>query len=154
MPLLSLPNGTLLTITALSGAGGLVVTPYSARALSQTYKQIGGGDNIRRTVIGTTVNLTPPWFKQYATTITCTDVTKPTLDNTWRGQDFEVQCAAELEYETGSTPGRPAAASRTEGHTTYYLPILYCVLMDFEATFREWDGLWQWRLDMEESGLP
>jgi hypothetical protein len=157
MGLLSLPNGTYLFITALSGGVGLYVTPYSARALSQVYKQIGAGgrENIRRTVIGTTTNLTPPWFHQYATTITCQDTTKPTLDNTWRGQNFEVFCAAELEYISGG-PNRPAVSgsTRTEGSATYYRPILYCTLMDFEATFREWDGLWQWRLEMEESALP
>ncbi len=151
------PNNTLLTIIPLSGGTGLIVTPWSARGLSQTFKQVGsGGQNIRRTVIGTTVNLTPPWFHQYATTIRCSDVTKPTFDGTWRGQDFEVHCAGELEYEVGGTAQRPvvSGSERTEGHTVYYRPVLFCMLIDFEMTFREYEGFWDWRIDLEENGLP
>jgi hypothetical protein len=38
--MLSLPNGTLLVITPLSGATALQLTPYAARGLTQTYEPI------------------------------------------------------------------------------------------------------------------
>jgi hypothetical protein len=152
-----LPLHTLLEIIPLSGGQGLYLTPYSARGLSQELKQISSGQqNIRRTVIGTTVNLTPPWFQQYSTVITCSDTNTPAINATWRGQNFEVHCAAELDYPVGGTPARSevTGSSRQEGHTMFYRPILYMMLIDFDVTFREYDGVWNWRLELEENALP
>jgi hypothetical protein len=151
------PLNTLLQIIPLSGAQGLVLTPYAMRGGSQTLRQIGqNNQNIRRTVIGTLVNLTPPWFQQYASTITCSDANTPCLDDAWRGQVCEVHCAAELNYpDTGSAHRNVVSGSeRQEGHIIFYRPVLIMMIMDIEPKFMEWEGQWTWRVDFEEVGLP
>lgn len=151
------PNNTLLQIIPLSGAQALVLSPYAARGLTCELKQINSNaQNIRRTVIGTLVNLTPPWFQQYAMTITCSDTEVPTLDDTWRGEVCEVWSPAELNYPDTGTAHRPmvSGSMRQEGHIIFYRPILYMMLMDFDAKFDEYQGKWTWRIDLEEVGLP
>jgi hypothetical protein len=151
-----LPLHTLLVITPLSGAQGLELTPYAARGLSQTIKQIGDASNIRRTVIGNLVNAAPPWFKQYSTTIVCRDMNTPCLDDAFRGEIVEIQCAAELNYGAGGTAHRQqvSGSSRTEGTITFYRPILICMIKDIDPTFEEYEGYWSWRVEAEEVGLP
>jgi hypothetical protein len=149
------PLNTLLQIIPLSGANALWLTPYAARGASQTIKQIGGSDNLRRTVIGTMINLAPPWFHQYESTVTCKDVNAPCLDDAWRGMHVELHCCSELSY-TGSTPHRPVVpgSTRTEGAITFYRPILICMVMDIDPRFEEYEGQWTWRVDFQELGLP
>ncbi len=152
-----LPLHTLLQIIPLSGAQGLVLTPYSTRGASQTLRQIGqNNQNIRRSVLGSLVNLTPPWFQQYASTITCTDNNAPCLDDAWRGQICEVHCAAELNYPDTGTPHRQevSGSSRQEGHIIFYRPILIMMVMDIDPKFIEYEGEWAWRIDLEEAELP
>jgi len=151
-----LPLHTLLQIIPLSGSQGLELTPYAARGLTQTIRQIGDASNIKRTVIGTLVNATPPWFKQYSTTITCRDTNAPCLDDAFRGEVVEIHCAGEFNYPVGGSPHRAqvSGSSRQEGHIMFYRPILICMIKDIEPNFEEYEGYWSWRVEAEEVGLP
>ena len=149
-------TNTLLTLIPLSGHNNPVLQKYAVRGLTQTLKQIGDPSNIRRTVDGRLVNLTPPWFQQYASTVTCKDVNAPCLDNAWRGVICEVHCCTELSYISGS-PTRPVVSGSTrvdELGITYYRPILIMMVMDIDQNFAEWESLWNWRIDLQEVGLP
>src|SRR6516225_8659368 len=119
-------TNTLLTLIPLSGHNNPVLQKYAVRGLTQTLKQIGDPSNIRRTVDGRLVNLTPPWFHQFASTVTCKDVYAPCLDGAWRGVICEVECAGEFSYVTGSPvrPVVPGSQRVDEQGITYYLPIM------------------------------
>jgi hypothetical protein len=153
-----LVEGTLLNIIPLSGgANGLTLTPYSARGLTQTYKQILAPDAVlERDVNGVMHDLSPPWAKQYTSTISCTDGQTPCLNDAWRGAIVEVWCCAELNYVTGGTPDRPvvSGSTRVDGPITFFRPILIMRVIDIDASFREWAAEWQWRIQLEENQHP
>ena len=151
-------EGTILTITPLSGAGALLLAPYSARGLTQTLKQFGGegGGFIREDIFGETVNLTPEWMKKYISTISCTDIHTPCLDNAFRGKIVQVDCCIELNYQTGGMPNRPvvSGSSREEGGFTYYRPSLIMMVIDIDTSFVEWHADYVWRVDLREMRVP
>ncbi len=153
-----LPLHTLLTITPLSGGEGLTLTPYCARGLTQSLRQIGDVNNIRRTVIGSLVNAQPPWFNQYASTISCKDTEAPCLDGAFRGLICQVDCAAELNYVTGATPHRAVVTgserSDPAAHITWYRPSLTMMVLDIDPRVIEYEGEWSWRIELQEVGLP
>lgn len=150
-------TGTLLVLTPLSGATALVLAPYSARGLTMTLEQFGGGGAfIRETIDGETVNLTPPWMKKYQGTITCTDVNAPCLDGAWRGEIVQMDCCIELSYPTGGTPQRPvvSGSSHEEEHVTFYRPSIIAMITDIRDSFAEWRAAYQWQVDFREVRAP
>ena len=153
MPLLSLPNNTLLVITPLSGISSLTLTPFAVRGLTQTLEPImGSALLVRRDVSGTLHNLTYPFFYKYQSTISCTDQSTPCLDDAWIGQQCTVDCAAELNYPLGGMPFRPVVPGsiRGEGHFEYYRPILTMMVKAIKNTFREWRAEYAWSIELEE----
>lgn len=158
------PNGTLLLINPLSGADTPILTPSSARGITQTFRQIAAGSSssqwLRRDVNAVKRNLSDTRFHLLSTTITCRDGESPCLDNTWIGVECEVWCAFELSYPSGGTPARPevSGSARTVvwpngGPTiTYYRPVLQCMLTDIRNGFAEYQGLYDWQMDFEELG--
>jgi hypothetical protein len=158
-------NGTLLTITPLSGSTALMLTPYSARGLTQALEPITGtsfnenvmGSLIRETINGETINLIPSWMQKYQSTVTCTDQETPCMDNAWLGLIVQVDCAVELNYLTGSGgPYRPvvSGSEREEGHFTFYRPQLIMMITGIRNSFAEWEADYQWQLQMRETQIP
>ena len=157
MPLLSLPNGTLLVLTPLSGFASLQLTPYSARGLTQTWgllKSEGGqgGAWLRRDVNAVLRNVSDTRFRKYTSTVTCNDGETPCLDNAWVGEVCEVSCVFELSYPTGASPQRPvvSGSSRTEGTVTFYRPQLIIMVEDIRVSLPEWQAKYNWQIDLQE----
>lgn len=155
------PNGTLLSITPISGgSNGFVLTPYSARGLTQTLEQITGnssgqdvaGSLVRRTISGTLVDLTPSWMRKYASVITCKDVDTPCLDDAWIGATVIVDCVIELSYPTGGTPqrGEVSGSSRVEGDFTFYRPQLIMMVTNVKNSRDEYNRDYTWLIGLQE----
>lgn len=146
-----LPAGadTLLTI---SGLGGF---QYQARKLTQTLFVIPAAKQLARTINGVLTDISNPAFRKYGSTITCTDVDAPPLDNLWPGMEVTVGCAAFLCYETGN-PGSPArpevsGSSYVNGRYTFYNPVLLMRVANVKENFDEWDCANGWELELEET---
>ena len=155
---LLISQGTLLTLTPLSGFASMQLTPYAARGLSQTFEILtgsgGGGANVwtRRDVNGYLRSVVDTRFRKYKSTITCKDTMTPCLDDAWIGITCSVDCCFELSYPTGATPSRPAVAGsqRVEGTVTFYRPILLMMVTDIKTTFAEWQANYDWSIALEE----
>jgi hypothetical protein len=154
---------SLLVITPMSGEGGLILPPYSARGLSQTLNWITGasgggvlGSGVRESINGELINLFPPQFRKLESTITCKDVETPCLDEAYFGQIVTVHCAAELSYLTGSSPRRPevSGSSRVDGHFTFYRPQLVMMVIEIDNTFAEFEREYSWKVGLREWKIP
>jgi hypothetical protein len=131
-----------------------LITPFSARGLSQTLEPISQTPWLRRTVNGALVDLSVPAFRKYATTITCEDQAVPALNGVWPGQQVTVDCVVELAYPTsGGTPDRPvvSGSSRVVGSHTYYRPRLTMRVVEYRTSFDEWGAAVGWSLRLEET---
>jgi len=156
--MLSLPNGTLLVLTPLSGFASMQLTPYSARGLTQTLELIkpGGQDSwLRRDVNGVLRSVVDTRFRKYRSTITCSDGETPCLDDAWIGITVDVDCAFELSYPTGAadSPARPVvpgSTPRVVGTVTYYRPRLLMMVEDIRFGNKEWQALYDWQIDLLE----
>lgn len=145
---------TLLVISSPMG-----VPLYSARGLSQAISPIaaigggGGGNLIRRTINGASVDLTYSQFRKYESKITCSDQQAPALDGIWPGMEVTVECVAELTYLTlGGSPSRPvvSGSDHVVGDFTAYRPVLTMRVKDFSTQSDEWNAVVSWSLDLEE----
>jgi hypothetical protein len=145
-----LPSGAD-TLLVISGLGGF---QYQARGLTQTLTIIKQLQQQLRTINGSLIDVSNPAFRKYASKITCTDVDAPPLDNLWPGMVVTVQCAATLCYETGNSgsPYKPITpgSSYTNGHFTFYRPMLSMMVMDVQENFDEWKSDNGWEIDLEE----
>ena len=147
---------TLLTITPLSGEDGPLLTPYSARGLSQTldlFMDSPFGTQIRRDINGGMLDLTYDQFRKYKSVISCTDQQAPAFDGARQGQIVQVDCAIELSYLTsGGSPNRAvvSGSSRIEGDYTFYRPSLTMMVINFNKSFEEWESIYQWSLELQE----
>ena len=143
-------TGTLLTISVMG------VPFYSARGLTQTLSPIqairNNRNNLRRTIGGTLVNLTPTQFLKYSTKITCRDQQPPAIDDIWPGTPIVVSCVAELSYPVGGTPQRPevSGSSVTVDGFVHYRPVLTMMIVDLDENLSEWDAQYSWSLELEE----
>jgi hypothetical protein len=146
--------GSILTLTPLSGFASLQLVPYSARGLTQTLELIkpSGDAWTRRDVNGIKRSLVDTRFRKYKSTITCRDGVTPCLDDAWIGETVEVACVIELSYPTGATPGRPSVehSERTEETVTFYRPLLQMMVEDIRISLPEWQGAYDWQIDLEE----
>lgn len=143
---------TLLVLT------GLGVPLYSARGLDQTLDAIDGAAEFDRDVNGSLVNLTPPQFLKYRSTISCTDFDAPAFDGLPLGTEVTVECVCELPYLTGTEeePGIPSrtpvtgAPTRVVGDWTYYRPQLTMMVVGFSMQRDEYAHTVTWQLELEE----
>ena len=139
---------TLLTISSF---GTLL---YSARGLTQTWATIKEASSQEYDNNGVLVDLSNPAFQQYETTITCTDISAPPLDNVWPGMTVTVGCTAYLCYPTGrsGSPARDVVSGSdfVLGAFTFYRPLLTMLIRDFHEAFEEWKADFSWELDLEE----
>lgn len=133
----------------------LGIAPYALRGISQTLEPIDAAGDFRRTASGTLIHISAPQFQKYRTTIRCSDLSSPGLDNVWQGMRVTMHCAAELGYE-GSTDtsgrGRPAVPNsiRDEEGWTFYRPIIVFLITGYSIDFAEWDAEYAWELTAEE----
>lgn len=138
------------TVLVISGLG---VPEYSARGLQQTLGPINEAGEFDRDVNGGLVDLTPPQFKKFRSTISCEDSEAPAFDGVPIGTLVTVECAAELPYLTeGGMPSRTAVegSARVVGAWTYYRPVLNMVVVGFSLTRDEYNHTDSWQLDLEE----
>jgi hypothetical protein len=139
------------TLLVISGHG---IAPYSARGLTQTLEVVSEAAVVARSVNGGLVNLSPPQFRKFRSTIACTDVAAPALAALWPGVVVDVDCVSELTYLTslGSpVPDRTVAASRTEGDYTYdRLRLTMMVVAPWTQSTDEYGASVQWQLELAE----
>lgn len=150
-------EGSILTITPLSGGGNLQLVPWSARGVTQTLEQFAGNNQfIRETINGETINLTPTWMRKYNSTITCMDIRTPCLDNAFRGETCLVDCIYELSFPTGGTANRSvvSGSERTENGFTFYRPALIMMVLDIKMSNVEWPADYHWQIDLREVSAP
>lgn len=153
-------NPTLLVITPLSGRGAFFLPPYAARGLKQTFEPVMGngsggsalGSLIRLSVNARPIDLSNPAFHIYITSISCDDTEAPLLDDGWVGEVVEIACAAELSYLTGHTQQRTEVPGsvRTEGHVTFYRPLIVAMITAIKNEFDEYRASYSWRLEAVE----
>ena len=153
--MLTLLDGTYLTLTPLSGAPAPVLTPYAARGLTQTFEVIKSSSQtswLRRDVNGVLRSVADTRFRKYKTTVTCKDGETPCLDDAWIGVEVEVGCVFELSYVTGGISARPAVPGsvRTQGSVTYYRPLLLCMIEDIRVALPEYQAQYDWQVDFQE----
>jgi hypothetical protein len=144
----SLPSGAD-TLLSISGLGGF---QYQARGLIQTLSPIKQSSQLARTVNALLIDMSAPQFQKYSSKISCTDVNAPPLDGVWPGLEVTVHCAASLCYPIGGSAGRTevSGSSSTEGHMTFYRPVLLMRVVNFEQHFDEWKAANGWDLELEE----
>ena len=139
------------TLLVISGDG---VAPYSARGLTHTLDPVGEAAVVARSVNGTLVNLSPPQFRKFKSTISCTDVSSPALAALWPGVVVDVDCVSEITYRTslGSpVPDRAVAGSRTEGDYTYdRLRLTMMVVAPWTQSTDEYGASVLWQLELAE----
>jgi len=154
---LVLTNSTLFLMTPISGASTPVLTPYSARGLTQTLEPIFKPEWLREDVNGVLRDISDSRFRKYVSDVSCRDTATPCIDGTWVGVEVEVECACELSYPTGGTPQRSAVAgsTRTEGSITFYRPLLYMMVAPFKSSFSEYGaGGYAWQFQLREIQVP
>ena len=129
---------------------------YSARGLDQQITPIrsvqGNRQNLRRTIGGSLVNITPPEFLKYSTRIRATDQRPPAVDGIWPGTAITVYCVAYLAYPVGGAAQRAevSGSSFTEQGFVFYRPILSCLMVSFTIDEGEWTAQNRWELELEE----
>lgn len=142
------------TVGIVSLTGNDILTPYSARGVTETLTAIEQNIPPRRDVNGGLRDIRFAAFDKYKITLECTDFSAPALDGVWRGQTVVVSCASELRYRTsGGAPARTvvAGSSRVDGDFTYYRPQITARIFDVSQQFSEWSAEYAWRLELEEA---
>jgi hypothetical protein len=143
-------TGTLLVISPFG------VPPFSARGLNQTIEPIAASIKMLRAVNGALVNVAPPQFLLYKSTITGHDQEAPAIDGVWPGARVTVDCIPELAYLTlGGSPQRTVVdgSSRVDGDFTFYRPRLDMMVTAGPTNQTdEWGAVVSWSIDLEEAG--
>jgi hypothetical protein len=141
------PNA--FTVLRITGVG---VPPYSARGLSQSIAPIDAATQLKRTVNGALTDISFSGFKKYKTTISGSDQQPPNVDGIWPGLTVTVDCIAELSFNEGGAPERPAVPGSiaTEGAHSTYRPRLTCKIAAFSINHDEYGRQVDWSMDLEE----
>lgn len=137
------------TLLVISGDG---LPPFAARGITQTLEPINAAVNVRRTVNGGLVDLSPSQFKKYKTTIEGTDTDSPAFDAVDVGDTLTIDCVAELCYKTGGSPQRTVVgdSSRTANGFTFYRPRLTVIVTNKSQQTDEAGAIVSWTLEAEE----
>lgn len=137
------------TALVISGDG---MPPYAIRGVVQSLEPIDGAGNLRRTVNGGLVDLSPAQFKKYRSTIRCDDMDSPAFDAVDVGDVLTISCAIELCYKTGGSPQRSvvSGSSRTADGFTFYRPQLSMMVVNKSQEFDEWGAAVNWQLELVE----
>ena len=147
------PEHTKMSFETLLVLTGMGIPPYSARGATQVLVPISASANIRRTVNGALINLSPSQFTKYSSTISCEDVNPPANDGMFPGALITVDCVAELARLTAGSPERPVVegSEREVGPWTLYRPRLTMMLTaPLEVATDEWGATVSWSAEFEE----
>jgi hypothetical protein len=142
-----LPPGAS-TVLAMTGIG---IPAYSARGLHQTLQPIDAAVMTRRTVNGALLNLAPPQFAKYKSTITGADQDPPGLDGIFPGLAVTVDCIAELSISGAAQRPEVPGSIRVNDNDTFYRPRLEMMVTGFSIDTDEWGAQVGWTLDLEEA---
>jgi hypothetical protein len=129
---------------------------YSARDITQTLNPIqaiqNNRQNLRRTIGGVLVNITPTEFLKYGSKISSSDQQPPSVDGVWPGTLVTVTCITQLAYPVGGSPQRPvfSGSTVTSNGFVFYRPILNMMITGWSQSFAEWKAGVHWELDLEE----
>ena len=143
-------SGTLLLITPM----GLPF--FSARDLTQTLTPIqavqNNRQNLRRTIGGVLVNITPSQFLKYASKVSAADQQPPAVDGVWPGTLVTVTCVAQLAFPVGGAPQRPqlSGSEVVSNGFVFYRPVLNMMVAGWSESLAEWKPGLTWELDLEE----
>lgn len=138
------------TVLSLSGLG---VPPYSARGCRQSLDAIDGAGDFDRDVNGGVVDLSPPQFKKFRSTITCEDTDAPAFDGVPLGKIVTVDCVHELPFLTSTGEAERTVVSGSErvvGDWTYYCPQLIMMITGFSSEQDEYGHTVSWQLELVE----
>lgn len=143
-------TGTFLEIIPGTEADSPLLTPYSARGLTESFGRLPGTQ--RRTINGKLRSLTPVQFRKYTMNISCKDLETPALDDAFIGQEVLVRCASEFSYPNAGTPQRSVVtgSSRVDGEFTFYRPELTMMVIDIKTDFAEWEADKTFQISFEE----
>jgi len=129
------------------------VPPYSARQAIQSLDPIAAV--FGRTVDGEIIDLTPPQFRLWKTSISCTDTQSPAINGISIGMVVVIECVAEIKWKTdGGSPDRPIVdgSEREDGEWTYGRPILTMMITNHSVQMNEFQRAISWKIDAEEVG--
>lgn len=137
------------TLLVISGDG---MPPFSVRGVTQTLEPIEAAANLRRTVNGGLVDLSPSQFKKYKTTIEGTDTDSPAFDGIEVGDTLTIDCVAELCFKTGGSAQRTVVGDslRTANGFSFYRPRLTVLVTGKSQQTDEAGAVASWALEAEE----
>jgi len=142
-------DGTDLVI---SGHG---IPRYSARGLTQTLSLIDPSAQLFYSVNGALLNFSPPQFRKFRSTISCTDVLPPALAALWPGVIVDVDCVSPIAYLTsvGSpVPDRTVVRSEiVHDHTYDWLRLTMGVIGPWTQSTDEYAAQTSWQLELSEA---
>lgn len=146
------PGESTALVIVPSGPFAIGLPPYSARGLTQTLEPATIGVSTRRTVNGKLVNLSPPQFEKYKSTVSGNDQEPPAIDGVFAGFALAVDCIAELSFPNGAAQQRPdvPGSVRVEGSFTFYRPHLEMMVTGFQTSTDEYGAQVGWTLNLEE----
>lgn len=136
--------------TSVLNISGVGLPDYSVRGATQTLAPIDAAKNYRRTVNGRLEDVSDQVFRQYRSTITCTDQAPPEFAGLWPGSRVTVDCITEL----AGTPNRETVATRTVDGFTFWRPRLVMVVTNFEVQTDEYGAEVGWTMELEEYEVP
>lgn len=146
-------GGTYLAIRRRSD-GQVLIPPFAARGLTQTFKWIDLATQIETSINGKLLDFGGAQFRRIETVISCTDVRPPLLELLVPGLPVEVDCVAELSYPSGGSAARTVVTGSdyTEGSFVFYRPQLKCWVIDPANSRDEYEATNSWSLTLREDG--
>lgn len=123
----------------------------SARGITETLDVLGG--DLRRTVNGELIDLSPAQFRKFRISWSCDDMDSPAVNAIYPGAHLTVAAITELAYLTATgSPDRPVAdgSSRVVGDFTFYRPVLDVLVAAWQIETNEWGAATGWRMTAEE----
>lgn len=136
------------------------ISEWAQRGLIQTYEKHPFSYQEADTVNGEAINMAPPTFRKWITTITCTDMRAPPLHGIWGGQTLVLHCISPFNYKEGTPEGKYERPYRTDhppwsedGFRLYY-PIMDVEVQTFTSSDNKWQASINWQLVLKELRVP
>jgi hypothetical protein len=123
-----MPAYTLLAID------GIDFSQYAVRGITMTLTPIDQAKGLARDCRGALADISVAQFRQYKTTITCTDHEAPQLTGVWPGMDITITCI----------PGLGAANSAGD------VMIILAKVTSWNTSRDEWAAEVAWQLEAEQ----
>lgn len=154
---------------------GILIPVGAARGVKASLELIDNGQ-LRRTVNGELVDLTRTTSRKYKLSLSCSDLSTPTLADLVRGQQVQVVPPKRLRQAVPAsgqvTLRRPAADGTLRAHAAdgatveyavagdvvtapagsivSYLPVLDMLVSSVSHDAEEWDATESWSVELEE----